>query len=515
MDKDSLEKQSGDNRASQSVRLDILTSATVLARSTIWNLVGQIAPILAAIVSIPLLIKSLGIDRFGILTIAWIVVGYFSLFDLGVGRAVTYFIAKKEGAGEQSDILVLAWTALFMMTAFGLLGAVVMALISPWLVTSVLTVPHTIQSETLHSFYWLAVSIPLVIVTAGLRGMLQAKQRVDLVNAVGIPMGIFSYLAPLAVLPFSSDLSHIVIILVIGKTIALLTYLLLCQRLFPGFLKWFGLDIAYLRPLFSFGGWITASNILAPLTLYIDRFFIGSFVSVAAVAYYATPFEVITKALIIPGALAGAIFPAFSASFGRDSQRAGRIYHLGMKYVFLVLFPITLIAVLFAKELLLLWLGLEFAENSFRALQLLALGVLVNGLAYVPWVFLQGAGRPDIPTKLNIIEIPFYIEALWWLTHAYGIDGAAFAWFVRVSIDTLALVFFSQRLLPRKSYSGSKVAFAVVLMVASLGFAMLTLPSAEKIELFSVVLLIHLGFFGAYLLSQTERVFLLAKMRLK
>jgi O-antigen/teichoic acid export membrane protein len=121
-----------------------------------------------------------------------------------------------------------------MMASFSLFGALIVALIAPWLVTSVLAVPHAIQRETLSSFYWLAVSIPLVIVMAGLRGMLQARQRFDLVNAVGIPMGIYSFLAPLFVLLFSTDLSHIVYVLVAGKAISLLAYLFLCQRLFPG-----------------------------------------------------------------------------------------------------------------------------------------------------------------------------------------------------------------------------------------------------------------------------------------
>jgi O-antigen/teichoic acid export membrane protein len=390
-----------------------------------------------------------------------------------------------------------------------------MALISPWLVTNVLAVPDAIQNETLHSFYWLAVSIPLVIAMAGLRGMLQAKQRFDLVNAVGIPMGVFSFLAPLAVLPFSSDLSHIVIILVIGKAIALVAHLLLCRQLFPGFLKRFGLDKSSMRPLFSFGGWITASNILGPLTLYADRFLIGSIVSVAAVAYYTTPYEIITKVLVISGALAGVIFPAFSTSLVQNSEGAARIFYGGIKFLFFILFPITLMAVLFAREALWLWLGAEFSENSFRSLQILAIGVLFLGIESVPWVFLQGAGRPDIPTKLNLVELPFYLATLWWLTHAYGITGTALAWSLRAGIDALALLVLAYRLLPSKPQDVLKAAVVVALIVASLGFAMFTFPMATKIEFLSFMMLVHLGVFWVFLLSQNERAFLREKIHLK
>ena len=66
-----------------------LTSGRLLARNTIWNLLGQVLPMVVGVVAIPPLVHSLGVDRFGVLSLAWIIIGYFSLFDLGMGRALT------------------------------------------------------------------------------------------------------------------------------------------------------------------------------------------------------------------------------------------------------------------------------------------------------------------------------------------------------------------------------------------------------------------------------------------
>jgi O-antigen/teichoic acid export membrane protein len=512
MDKDSVERKVVDDEASQAVSLDSLTSGKVLARNTVWNLLGQGAPMVMALFAIPVLVKGLGVDRFGVLTLAWMVIGYFNFFDLGLGRALIQLVSQKEGTGDQQDIPSLAWTALLMMATLSLLGALVMGVIAPWLVTDALKVPEVMRRETLHSFYLLAVSIPMVIITAGLKGMLQAKQRFDLVNALGAPLSLFSFLAPLAVLPFSSDLSYIVAILVIGKAIGCLAHLWLCAQVLPGFLNGFRLQKRFVKPLFYFGGWITVSNVVGPLTLYVDRFLIGGIISVAAVAYYTTPYEMITRLLIVPGALASVVFPAFSVSFAQDPQRAARIYRLGMKCLFMILFPITLIVVLFAKELLLLWLGVEFAENSFRPLQLLAIGVLILGLESVPFVLLQGAGRPDLPTKLNLIELPFYLAILWWLTQVYGINGTALAWFMRAATDALLLWVFAHRLLPKQSQNYLKIAFGFILVVASLGLAILNFPVAIKIEFLSATLMIHLWFSWVFLLGSDERVFLRGKI---
>src|SRR5712664_4951417 len=110
-----------------------LTSGRLLARNTIWNLIGSGAPMIVAVVCIPILIRGLGTDRFGVLTLAWALIGYASLFDLGLGRALTQLVAKKLGAGEEREIPSLAWASLLLMLFLGLAGTAVVVLASPWL----------------------------------------------------------------------------------------------------------------------------------------------------------------------------------------------------------------------------------------------------------------------------------------------------------------------------------------------------------------------------------------------
>ena len=87
------------------------------ARNFGWNLLGQLAPLVAAAVALPLLVNSLGIDRFGVLTLSWVIIGYFSLFDLGIGRALTQVVASHVGAGRGSQVAPVVWTSLLLMTA--------------------------------------------------------------------------------------------------------------------------------------------------------------------------------------------------------------------------------------------------------------------------------------------------------------------------------------------------------------------------------------------------------------
>jgi len=418
-----------------------------LSRNVLWNLLGTGVPLLVALVAIPILIEGLGTARFGILTLAWMVVGYFSLFDLGLGRALTKLVAEKLGKGKGDDIPALVWTAMSLMAALGVLGAVVFAAVTPWMVRGVLNIPSELQPETLTAFYLLAAAVPIVIGSTGLRGILEAHQRFGMVNAVRIPLGIFTFLGPVAVLPFSNSLVPIVAVLVVARLVSWCAYAVLCMRVEPALRQSVSVHGAMVKPLINFGGWITVTNIVGPLMVYLDRFLIGAMVSMTAVAYYATPYEVVTKLWIIPGALMGVMFPAFVAAFVQDRMRASRLFDRTVNYIFLSLFPVVLIIVTFAREGLALWLGGEFAVNSSLVLQVLAVGVFINSQAYVPSGLVQGAGRPDLTAKLHLIELPFYLLILWWMLDAYGIVGVAVAWVLRVVVDAVFLFAMAHRLL--------------------------------------------------------------------
>ncbi len=482
-----------------------LTSGRLLARNTIWNLIGNGSPMIVAVFSIPILIHSLGKDRFGVLALVWGLIGYASLFDMGLGRALTQLVANKLGSGDEHEIPTLVWTSLVLMLILGVLGAVLLVAISAWLVHNSLKIPAELQPEVLWGFYLVGISVPIVISTAALRGLLEAYQRFGLINALRIPMGVFAYLGPLLVLPFSKSVFAIVVVLVLGRVIGWAAHLLLCVKVVPALrncIRWQG---AAVRPLVRFGSWMTVSNLVNPLMTTLDRFVIGSLVSVAAVAYYTTPYEMVSKLWLIPSSLVAVMFPAFSTSFARDPNRTAVLYGRTMKYLLLALFPIILVIVVLAQDGLRVWLGADFAQHSARTLQWLAAGLFINGLAAAPFAVVQGAGRPDLTAKLHLIELPAYLVALFWLTKLWGIEGAAIAWTGRVTLDALVLFVLAKRFLP--VHSSIQVQNLLLTTASLVTFALATLLHGwEMKSLFLVVIFLGFLLIGWFhLLSPEER----------
>ena len=420
-----------------------LTRGRRLARNVIWNLLGAGVPLLVAVVAFPLLIKGLGLDRFGVLTLAWMLIGYFSMFDLGLGRALTKLVAERLGNGQSEDIPALIWTGILLMTFLGVLGALVVVVFAPWLVGGVLKIPPVLQEEALCASYVLAISIPIVTSTVGLRGVLEAHQVFGAVNAVRIPLGIMTFLGPLAVLPYSNNLVPVVAVLVGVRVISCVAYAVLCAKLYPVLRQSFLLDRNLIKPLLRFGSWMTVSNIISPIMVSFDRFLIGSFVSIAAVAYYTTPYELVTRLRIFPTAFAGVLFPAFSSSLRSRPEDAARLYRRGLNILLFCLFPLVLAIVTYARVGLELWVGTDFANNSFVVLQYLAVGVFVNSLATLPFSLIQSSGRADITAKIHLVEFPFYLFFILFFINKFGIIGVAFIWFLRSFFDMLILFYCS------------------------------------------------------------------------
>jgi O-antigen/teichoic acid export membrane protein len=179
----------------------------------------------------------------------------------------------------------------------------------------------------------------------------------------------------------------------------------------------------------------------------IDRFLIGSLISVAAITYYATPYEVVTKLLLIPNALTGVLFPIFSSSQSNDTHFSKRVFYKGVKFIFLILYPVVLVIVTFAYEGMELWLGNKFAIHSSLILQLLAIGVLLNSITYIPFNYLQGIGKPKIPALIYSAELPIYVVIMLVAVKKWGINGAAYIWVLRVIVDSLLMFLIANKFL--------------------------------------------------------------------
>lgn len=254
------------------------------------------------------------------------------------------------------------------------------------------------------------------------------------------------------------------------------------------------------------------SSLISPLLVYLDRFIIGGAVSLAAVGYYSAPHELVMRLTLLPASIVATLFPALSAGARLgEEERLGRLVAGSLKFLLISAGPVLVTLAALAPDILGLWLGAAFAVESGLALRFLAVGMLINALAYVPNVLLQAAGRPDLPAKFHMAELPVYVAVLWLFVATWGIPGAAAAWALRMALDAALLFGTSVRLglLSWSAIRDARIPYTLFLL-AGLA-AVITLvagwvsPVLPRLLLVGVILLLAAGAAWTTALDGNER----------
>jgi O-antigen/teichoic acid export membrane protein len=418
----------------------------LIAKNSIFNLLGQILPMLAGLLTIPYIVRGLGTAQYGILSIALMLLGYFSIFDLGLSRATVKFVAQNLSPDKVHKVPELVWTSLTLLLALGTVCGLAAALFVPISVTHFFKMPPELAGEARLALFILCAAMPVMLGNDALRGVLEASQRFDLVNCVKVPASILFYLAAALVIPFGVHVAGIVAILVCIRLFSSLFYLRFCLRVIPGLRSNFRVSRAALGPLATFGGWIMVSNITAPVFGYLERFMIASILSVSMLTFYAAPYELVSKLLIFPMSIVPSLFPYFSFHGNDARSEVSDVTSRAIKYLFLVLTPPAAVFIFFARDIMTLWLGPVFADQSTVVLQLTTMMFFLNAFAIIPYTSVQALGRPDLKAILDLITIPVYIAVSWALMRYAQINGAAMAKLLVTISDVSFLYIFAFRL---------------------------------------------------------------------
>jgi O-antigen/teichoic acid export membrane protein len=492
------------------------SSKKLITENILINLIGNAIPMAFAVLTIPFVVLNLGVEKFGILSIAWLFLGYFSILDLGIGRATTKFVVEYHNKGLQAEIKPLIVTSIFSLFCFGCFIGALLSFFAQFIVESALNVPVYLKQDTIGAIHIISLSIPFVIGVAAARGVLEAQRKFKLLNAIKVPSSILNYVIPGIVVLFSTDIVFIIILLGIARMLLFIVHAYFCFKPFDD-RPLISIRLSIVRKLLGYGGWLTISNIVGPVMVYFDRFIIGSILTLALLSYYSTPYEVVTKLLVIAASMTGVLFPVFTDLYLRNIEKLEDVYNKSLKGIFLLLFPVTLFIACFSFEILGFWLGQEFASQSHLVLLLLSFGVLLNSISAIPYTALQAANRPDVPAKIHLMELPFYLAGLFILAKCFGISGVALAWAMRNFVDAIIFMSiyhnaFGSRLGPKSKR------FAVVAIMTVCYFAICFLISGNvnlsfKILTYLVMFFSFVFVFWSITLNQQERVLLVGLIK--
>ncbi len=402
-----------------------------VSRNATYNLIGAVAPMVLGLATVPLYLKLVGPDRYGVLAIAFLLLGYFGLFDLGLGRATTYRIAALKEAEPSRQAHVFR-TAIVVNLLMGGVGAAILYVAADYFFAHVFKVDPALRPEMRASVPYLAASVPVATMIGVLTGVLQARERFLQANMISVlSTSLFQVLPLLVAWLYGPSLGPLLAAALAARMVSILVLWNACARLMthghsPRF------DRAEAKLLLSYGGWVTLTAMFGPILVILDRFAIGAVLGAVAVAIYTVPFQLAQRISVFPGAIVGALFPRLPTA--SDAERI----ELTDKAILVLLAALSapvMVAIFAVYPFFDLWIGRTIGPQSAEVGVLIILGFWINAFAVVPYSWLQAVGRPDVVTKLLLVQIPPYLLLLYLAMKQFGLVGSAALFAVRCAID--------------------------------------------------------------------------------
>lgn len=410
---------------------ELLRSA--LFRHSLLNVAAAAAPLLVALPCLAVLPRSLSPEEFSLLLMAWALVGYAGILDLGLSRTVVVLVAKVRGDEiATSDILINAAT---LATCAGVLGCCLVYFGAPWIASNLIRVSPEEASDAVLGFRIIAFSVPLLLLFLVVQGFWDGLEKFGESNLQRVVSGSIPLVLATTLVLVAPAFSSAAAGILVGR--ALTAVLALSRGGVLVRLRRGQLNLTTFRALMGFGGWVTVSNAISPLMSYLDRYILAFAKSAGVVAYYAAPAELVLKLLILPVAITRSLYPKLAGVKSKAAKR-GVVLHaywlIGGACI-----PLAMAMVLLAPWGVPLWLGSDLGGPSTPVFQLLAVGFAFSALAQVPFTQLHASGRPDLTAWLHVAEAAVFLPVIYLLSARYGLIGCAAAWVLRNFVDLVAL----------------------------------------------------------------------------
>jgi len=453
-----------------------------ISKHSFYNLLGTLISVAVSLITIPIYLGIIGEDRYGILAIAWMLLGYFGLFDLGLGQATAQAIAsaREDTAESRAEIF---WTALSLNVALGVLGGAVIWPFADYYFSQAFDLNPALRVEALGALPWLMLAVPMATLSGVLTGGLQGREKFLELNAISVGSTVLFQLLPLiSALLIGPDLRIVLPAVIVARAIALVALFQRCNaHVAGGFSP--RVEGKRARKLLSFGGWVTVSSFVGPLMSIADRFVIGGLSGSKAVTHYTVPLQLAERGTVVSVALTSAMFPRVCAAREEDVVK---LISDALRVLSAVTTVMICIGIFMMKPFLSWWISPEFANSSATVGQIILLGMWCNGLARVPFMQLTARGRPDLTARTHLVEVVPYFILLYLGIRYFGVVGAAVAFSIRVFFDLMILATLARIL----SLVARSLWLPAVFIISAMGLAHLQIESSKA---YIGMMLIHLA----------------------
>lgn len=397
----------------------------IILLSRIWGAV-------LSILLVPIYVKLLGIESYGLVAFYATLSGALAILDVGLSASIIRQVAiYKTQTNNEKELKNLIFTVEVINWLIAVvLGISIVLLANPiavnWVKANQID-SQTIQQSIILMGVVFAFQFPVSVYDGALVGLQQQNANAILnlifttVKAVGVLILLY-FLKPTIELYFIWQ-----VVITILYTFAMRAFVY--KKVNAPHIKSI-FSITELKVIWRFAAGIAATSIVIFFITQVDKIIVSR--NLEQLSYYSLAFLLASGITAIISPLQTIIYPKLTQFVTTQNDKALiELYHKSCKWISIIVFPIGFTLIIFAKDILLLWTKNELlTTNTAPILQIVVAGTICNCLMIVPYYLTLAKGNPKYGLYQNIIAAIILVPLLLVWYKKYGALGASFVWLV-------------------------------------------------------------------------------------
>ena len=392
--------------------------------SSIWNA-------LVGLAVVPLYLKYLGIEAYGLIGFYATTQALLQILDLGLSPTINREVARCSTSGNMREARNLLHTLAVVYWGMAMIIAVSIVALSPLIAGHWLQSKHLSQDTVAHALILMGLVVACRWPIGLYMGAIMGMQRIALSSTIGAIVGTLSSLGAVAVLMFVSPTIEAFFIwqACVGITYAIVMRWAAWRVLgLEAALSQFSID--NLKRIWRFSAGMSGVVITGIILMQLDKVLLSRLLNLEDFGRYMLAGVVASGLYILLTPLFNAVYPRMSALVASgEIEKLTDLYKTGTRLFLAALFPIAIIAAVFSEDLLYLWTrNPELSRSSALVVSLFLMGTTFNGVMHFPYALQLAYGETRLPLKINTILIVIMVPMTVILARSFGAVGGAGSW---------------------------------------------------------------------------------------
>ncbi|NLT35688.1 MAG: hypothetical protein GXX83_07295 [Gaiellales bacterium] len=417
--------------------------------NALMNVLAWAVSAIAAFVCVPVTVRGLGADAYGLIALIGALTGYLGLLDIGLNQALVRYLSFYRELDQGRPMIAIVRVASVWFAGAGIVAAVALIMSAPWLARHAFHVAPDLFAGSVTVIRLSAINLVLGLLVSVGMAVPVSFLRYDIASGISGVFGVAAYVGPAVLVTMGRGIVAITLFYTASNVLSLLLYVCVGRHLLGSVKRDIGpgwKDVR--RSVLSFAGLIAVNRVGSTVAVQTNKLVLGIANSAAATAYYQVPDVITSRAWQLLNRIAGVLFPTSAALIARkDTEGLRALYLRSSRLLFLANASIAMPVAVYARPLLQYWVDPTYAEQGALAMMLLAAAMALNAAAmavgYISW----GAARAGINLVFASVGSVITLAAIYPLASRFGVPGAAAASLAGAFVQPLFVHYVNRRIL--------------------------------------------------------------------